>query len=112
MKKIFQIELEVPEGFEDIEPQVSQSFLLEDTVVWSLVSRLPTEAKWVAADETHVGKQVRARDYEYEEWATGKLVHVEDAEYRYLVVVPGSELPKQMVFESVAEWFKICEVEE
>ena len=104
MKKVFQIELEVPEGFENIEPQVCRTFCVEDMTMWSLISRLPREVQWRPANELHVGKQVRARDYDYEEWTFGKLVHVEEAAYPYLLVVDGE-------FESVADWFKCCEVQ-
>jgi hypothetical protein len=103
MKKVFQIELEVPAGFEGIEPQVSRMSAFGDCVAWSLVARLPDAREWIPATELHVGKQVRARDYDYDKWATGKLVHVEEAEYRYLLVVPGE-------FASLGEWFKVCEV--
>ena len=104
MKKVFQIELEVPAGFEGIDPRVSRMSEFGDCVAWSLVARLPVKQGWIPATQEDIGKQVRARDYDYDEWTTGKLVHVEEAEYRYLVVVPGE-------FESVADWFKCCEVE-
>ena len=104
MKKVFQIELEVPAGFEGIEPQLSRTFCVGDTAIWSFIAKLPDTREWIPATELDVGKQVRARDYNYDKWATGKLVHVEEVEYRYLVVVPGE-------FESVADWFQCCEVQ-
>ena len=104
MKKVFQIELEVPAGFEGIEPQVSRMHELGDCVAWSLVARLPDKRQWIPATELHVGKQVRARDYEDDDWTTGKLVHVSEGEYHYLLVFPGK-------FEEDADWFKVCEVQ-
>jgi hypothetical protein len=104
MKKVFQIELEVPAGFEGIEPQLSRMSEFGDCVAWSLVAQLPVKQDWIPATELHVGKQVRARNYNYDKWTTGKLVHVSERKYHYLLVFPGT-------VEEEADWFKCCEVQ-
>jgi hypothetical protein len=113
MKRVFEIELDVPDDFDaTYNPpyQFGGRYAIRDGMLaWSVYAdaKVPTP-QWRKATASDEGKQVRFRDTDACKWQHGKLLHwatCAESSYPYLGMVAaddGSLYPT---------WFNECEVE-
>jgi hypothetical protein len=106
MKRKFEIELNVPDDFDDAynPPYVlgSRCVIANGVLAWNVYADPVTpEPQWVTATHHDEGKQARFRDDANFAWVPGKLLHCHtDGNFRYLglFTIDGTELPARYVF--------------
>ena len=113
MKRVFEIELNVPDDFDAAyNPPYqfgSRCKIRDGMLVWNVYAdaKMP-ETQWRKATHHDEGKQARFRDTDACKWQHGKLLHwatCAESSYPYLAMVAaddGSLYPS---------WFNKCEVQ-
>ena len=102
MKRIFEIELDVPDDFDD---RYSPPYLLcpgcmiiDGMLAWTVYAHPVTPApQWRKATASDEGKLARFKAAGVTGWTEGKLLHVDPS--AYLALTKGDTV-----------WFEICEV--
>jgi hypothetical protein len=107
MKRVFEIELDVPEDFAS---KYNPPYLLgsgcvitNGVLAWNVYADPVTPTpQWVTATHHDEGKQARFRDDGSLGWSEGKLLHVDSSKNGtvFLALICGS-----------TDWFDFCEVQ-
>jgi hypothetical protein len=109
MKRTFEIELNVPDDFDETYNQPyefgSYCVIRDGMLFWSVYAdrKVPTQ-QWRNARASDEGTQARFRDDGSVGWSEGKLLHVDSAKDGnvFLALINGS---------TSTEWFDFCEVQ-
>jgi hypothetical protein len=109
MKRVFEIELNVPDDFDATYNQPYQfggrCSIRDGNLAWSVYAdaKVPT-SQWRVARASDEGTQARFRDNGRSGWSEGKLLHVDSAKDGtvFLALINGS---------TSTEWFDFCEVQ-
>jgi hypothetical protein len=109
MKRVFEIELDVPADFDETyNPpyQFGSRYKIRDgMLMWSVYADAKTpEPQWRKARASDEGTQARFSDNGRSGWSEGKLLHVDSAKDGtiFLALINSS---------TSTEWFDFCEVQ-
>jgi hypothetical protein len=111
VKRVFEIELDIPDDFVSEYGQfytlTPRTVINNGDLVWTIYcDRRKPEPQWVKAEAKDEGKKARFRDDESEEWITGKLLHYDHGTKQPWLGLVRNDV--DVVIE--ARWFNCCEV--